>query len=121
MQNTNANTQQLSDADLEMFLMLNGLVVSITGVPIASLSEDNREEIVTKCVDYFTLWIENFMEKHYGKKDAIRIKVSHSSNNSTDVFKKFEDLGDKFDVAWEAFFTEMGTKWEAEKQKALQQ
>lgn len=109
MSQTKTNT--FSQEDIEMFQMLNGLVLSLTGLSIDQIPEDKRDEIVNTCIEYFTKWIELYMTKNFDKKDAIRIHAISSSGKSDEIFEKFSDLGDKFDTAWEAFFQEQNQKW----------
>ncbi len=103
---------QLTDEQKDYLSMLDGLVMSIVGVGILDLPEKERENIVEECLDYFARWIEDYVERKYSKKDAMRVKAARMASNDTDVFSKYEDLGPKFDEAWSAFFTEREKEWQ---------
>jgi hypothetical protein len=103
-QNTNIQNTLQNQDEKEMLGMLDLLVASITGKHIDEYQEDEIEEVVNTCKDYFMAWIEYYVAKKYGKRDSLRLKAIYATGGGLAVFDKFGDLGTKFDEAWDAFF-----------------
>lgn len=109
MPNTQTDLNQFSETELETYQFLNGLVQAVLGYSITEIPADKREEFITKCTDLFTNYINAYVERRYGKKDALRLQANQSFAGQ-DIFNKFSDLGDKFDEAYDSFLDFLAAK-----------
>jgi hypothetical protein len=99
-------TQTYTQSDTELYLFLDSLTMAITGYSLSTIPEEKREEILDDCIKLFENFILQYTKAKYGTKDYIRIKSSLQFSG-IDIFTKFEDLGPKFDDAYQTFINQL--------------
>jgi hypothetical protein len=107
MPQTNNNTTQSPDAQTAIFI--DSLVQALLGYSIAQIPAPKQAQSVEMCLKYFTTFIEEFVSKNFGGKDALRLKASLQFAGN-EIFEKFADLGEHFDQAYEAFLSHLEAK-----------
>lgn len=73
----------------------------VTGLDVSRLDQKTKTDLEEKSLRYFNQSIYSYILDKYGEKHAIHIKVAQKD---TKVFKKFPDLVNKLDEAWNDFF-----------------
>jgi len=81
---------------------VNNLVLSITGLGIDEIPGDQRQTVVTECIDVFREFVIKYIEAKYGAKEATRLKASQQYSDPK-IFDKFVGLGDKLKEALDFF------------------
>ena len=80
----------------------NLLVQAVFGYPLTKIPSDKQAEAIRLSVKYLTEYVEIYLLKNHSDKDLTRFKTS-MKHPEQDIFKKFTDLGPKFDDAFQAF------------------
>ena len=106
MPQTNNQTQT---PDIQTADFIDSLVQALLGYSIAQIPAQKQAQSVEMCLKYFTTFIEEFVLKNFGGKDALRLKASLQFAGN-EIFEKFADLGHHFDLAYEAFLSHLEAK-----------
>lgn len=86
------------------------LVRASLGYDIEELPNQERPEIIAKCINIFKDFILNYVGTKYGQKDMLRLKAMYQGDSAFS-FDKNPDLSDKFDEAYDAFLDNLETTW----------
>jgi hypothetical protein len=95
-----------TDESAEMTLFIETLVRATLGYSLLEIPEEKQDIAIQACVKLFVDFIENYVREKYGPKDALRLKASQQFAGQ-DIFRRFAELGDRFDEAYTAFFTSL--------------
>jgi hypothetical protein len=98
--NSTKKNNNLSDEEAQEFV--ENLVTALTGQKISEIPAENQAQIVGECLSIFNDYIIKYVESKFGKKHALRLQ-SAQKFDSEDVFKKFGDLNEKFEEAYNSF------------------
>lgn len=105
MSQTQTNTDPFAgftQEEKEIGIFVETIVRLVTGYSIAEIPETQREKIALDCLKTYNNFVLKYIEVKYGQRDATRLKANQKFPHQ-DIFSKFEDLGPKFDEAFEAF------------------
>jgi len=106
MPQTQTNTDPFAgftQEEKEMSLFVETLVRATIGYSLLEIPEDKQAQAIEGCTKLFVDFVEKYVEAKYGKKDTLRLKASQQFAGQ-DMFKRFADLGGKFDEAYDAYF-----------------
>ncbi len=92
-----------ADTQKEMSFFIETLVRATLGYSLLEIPEDKQVQAIEGCVKLFIEFVEKYIETRYHKKDSLRLKVSQQFAGQ-DIFKRFADLGPKFNEASDAYF-----------------